>query len=200
MIKDFWEDCHENNSIRYLTGSTGKEIWQELKIEKMIYPSAKVLNIGVGTGQCTNDLKSVGVDVSALDISEKALFKVADICEEVFLPYTDLPYHYFDLAISHLVAQHMNDIDLIAQIKNVLPSLKRFGIFAIQFAFPLTVSSKENNIDEEIQMQAGSISRTKEQIIKIVKKAKGRINFMEVSREFPEYGSGWLTVHVMRNN
>jgi hypothetical protein len=197
MIKDFWENCHELGSIRYLTGSSGREIWQELKIEDKIIPRSNILNIGVGTGRCTVDLKNAGVNVSVLDISQAAVEKVSSICEQGYLSISALPGNYFDLAISHLVAQHMNDSDLIEQIRKVLLSLKDTGLFAIQIACPINnIPTLKDNI--ELKMQEGSILRTSDEIVEIVKKANGRIIFMEPTREFPRYGSAWVTVRIVK--
>jgi cyclopropane fatty-acyl-phospholipid synthase-like methyltransferase len=197
MIKDFWENCHELGSIRYLTGSSGQEIWQELKIEDRIIPGSNVLNIGVGTGRCTVDLKNVGVNVSVLDISQSAVEKVSSLCEHGYLSSGALPENYFDLAISHLVAQHMNDNDLTEQIRKVLLSLKDIGLFAIQIACPINnIPTLKDNI--EFKMQEGSVLRTSDEIVEIVKQANGRIIFMEPTREFPHYGSVWLTVHIIK--
>ena len=37
VIKDFWEDCHINKSKRYLTGSQGEEVWNNLQVKKYMF-------------------------------------------------------------------------------------------------------------------------------------------------------------------
>jgi len=73
-----------------------------------------VLNIGVGQGHCTRALAGRGCEVSALDISRHALDKVASVIRAGYLASAlhELPESAFDLAISFLVTQHVDDAAL----------------------------------------------------------------------------------------
>jgi len=200
-VREWWDECHSSSGdlAFYLTGSSGPEVWSGLKVEKRIAPSQVVLNIGVGQGFCTRALAELGCKVHALDISPVALAKIRDSVQATWLPsqLKDLPSETFDLAISHLVAQHMSDTDLSEQIREVVRALKPSGVFAIQFAFSLNgaeASTKETNLG----LKVGGICRSLEQMQTLVERAGGSVTWSNEIGRFPEFGSGWYGIHVRR--
>lgn len=136
-IKEFWETAHQGNNELWLTGSYLHQVWEPMKILNRLTPEIKVLNIGVGLGRDTRELHDRKAIVDVLDISEAALERVKSITRNRFLSsnLSGLPINEYDIAVSHLVTQHMNDEDLIEQITYVIRSLKPDGIFGMQFAF-----------------------------------------------------------------
>lgn len=141
-IKKFWEEKHKESSLSYLSGHPAAAIIRGLYIESLIEElqgsSCEVLEIGVGLGICTKDLFNMGFSVSCIDISEVALQRVAKITTRAYLDtmVRELPSDTFSLAISYCVTQHINDISLSEQLREVIRSLKPEGVFAMQYSFP----------------------------------------------------------------
>src|SRR6185436_575611 len=126
----------------WLTGSRAEGVWYPLAIQSRLRRGTVVLNIGVGLGHCTRALVRRGCIVHALDIAPAALAKVERIVAKTWLAdnLSALPPKTFDVAISHLVAQHMSDEQLSAQLNAVVASLKPDGVFALQFGTALDAS------------------------------------------------------------
>src|SRR5205807_3406624 len=200
-VGQWWNRCHsENEEFGYwLTGSSGSQVWTSLNVEDRIGPGTTVLNIGVGQGHCTRGLVELGCRVHALDISPVALKRISDCVIAVWLPSQlhDLHSDTFDLAISHLVAQHMSDADLNQQIREVVRSLKADGVFAMQFAFCL--SGNDKDIEETPgALKAGSIRRSLETVKSMITNAGGRLVWSTKIAEFPEHNAGWYAVNIQR--
>lgn len=171
-VPEFWDRAHRTEARLWLTGSTGAQIWDRLDVRRRIRPGATVLNIGVGLGHCTRDLKAAGCIVHVLDISPVALDRVRDIAV-VHRAGDALPRRTFDLALSHLVAQHMTDADLIAQIKTVLPALRWRGVLAMQFA---SLSSGETmRAESDASVKGGGVVRLPTEMIALVQQARARV-------------------------
>jgi tetratricopeptide (TPR) repeat protein len=199
-IKDWWEINHKEDELFFLTGTPGKQAWKNLDIIEHITAKKKILNIGIGLGYCTKDLHNIGAEVHALDISLTALKRVEKYIKKGWtpdeLPY--LPVNYYDLAISHLVAQHMSDVDLLSQIKYVVNSLKKDGFFAIQIAFPL---QEEYQFREDFETQKwGGVLRSIVHINELVKNAGAQIVWINKIGEFHDFGIGWYGIHIVKNN
>jgi len=199
-VKNWWDNRHAVNDELagfYLTGSGGEDVWRTLEVRERIVPGADVLNIGVGKGFCTRDLAKAGCRVSALDISEHALGKVADVIQAGYLAsgLDKLPREEFDTALSFLVAQHMNTPNLVRQIKAVLQSLKPEGIFALQFACRLDPEDIWPDESDESCMKGG-VCRTLSMLDEIVRRAGGSITLARRAGTFPQYGSGWYILHI----
>ncbi len=177
---------------------TGAEVWPRLKVEERLQPGAPVLNIGVGLGHCTRDLAARGCEVHALDISATALQRVEDIATTWRADnIAALPKDKFIAVMSHLVAQHMTNTDLKAQIRGILPSLKADGVFAIQFAIPL---EPHGAIDYEDAASAkgGSLQREAAVVEQMVVDVGGKVLKSELIMEFPEHKAGWHLIHIGR--
>ncbi len=199
-LKDWWETNHQEDEPFLLSGTPGKDVWKELNILDDITANKKILNIGVGLGYCTKEMAAIGATVHALDISTAALQRVQNFVKGTWLPdqLASLPENYFDLAISHLVAQHMSDADLIDQIKSVVRSLKPGGFFAIQISF---AKQKDYQFAESFDVQKwGGVHRSLYQINDLVNKAEGQIGWVDIIGDFPEFEVGWYGVHIIKND
>lgn len=200
-VDQWWDKCHSNQADFgfWLTGSAGVNVWSSLQIEDLIGPGQVILNIGVGQGHCTRELSARGCQVHALDISPVALSRISDCVVAGWLPsqLSELPSDTFDVAISHLVAQHMSDPDLEQQIREVVRGLKPKGVFALQFAFLMNGGEAEIEQTPEV-IKSGGICRSLERIRTMVEGAGGQIVWSEKIGTFAEYGSGWYGVHIQR--
>ena len=188
--KEWWESAHRENDFDYVSGYSGHDIWRRLEVEDRIVAGAVVLNIGVGQGLCTRDLAARGCIVHALDITPAALARVEDVIAGGWLAENlgALPSRTFDLAISHLVTQHLRDADLLAQMRAVLRALKPSGIFAMQFIGPAP-----KGLPEGLQEHAktGGVVRSPETIARFAEEAGG-----VVVRSAPKEGTEYWQWHM----
>jgi SAM-dependent methyltransferase len=193
-LEDWWERAHKRDHTFWLSGTVGQEVWERLSVRDRLKPGVKVLNIGVGLGQCTRQLHAEGVDVEVLDISQAALDRVADIARGWSAERLhELPKGEFDLALSHLVAQHMMDADLEAQFEAVIAALKPDGVFAVQFA----VTDDPDMLEQlPIKAKGGSIQRRPEAVEALAVKAGGRVVYSQENEQFPQYRASWHVIHI----
>jgi SAM-dependent methyltransferase len=208
-IKEFWENAHKNDEELWLTGSYLNQIWPLFQITDKLKPGIKVLNIGVGLGRDTQELHTKKTIVDVLDISQIALDRVKSITRRQFLSSNlkDLPINEYDIAVSHLVTQHMNDTDLVEQIQYVLRSLKPDGIFAMQFAFiDDTPENREhlNRVYYDVinvpTNQKGHMFRTLLEMKNIVEiKCEGKISWISDVRTYPNNPIKWYYIHIKQN-
>lgn len=194
MIKDFWEEKHKNKDKLFLTGSDLKNVLNDLLITQEEINNKNILNIGIGTGQCTKELSHIS-KVSALDISQTALDNVKGFCKNIYNDCEKLHDNYYDYALSHLVVQHTNNTELEKQIKNVLRSLKYDGLFVIQIAYSLDNIIPDDN-ESELRQQWGSVVRNKEMIESIISLSGGKIKLYKYTKTFEKYNSGWIIIHI----
>jgi SAM-dependent methyltransferase len=201
-VKNFWEDAHINNTRLWLTGSGVQEVWGYMGILDRITPNLKVLNIGVGLGVETNQLSSKKVIIDALDISEAALNRVKGVARKCYLASAidELPVDEYDIAVSHLVTQHINDATLADQIKYVVRSLKPDGILAMQFAFLLETDyeGRYNEIQNEESQKGGGVIRRLQDIEKIATDNGGKITWISDVRDYEHTPTKWQYVHIQK--
>jgi 2-polyprenyl-3-methyl-5-hydroxy-6-metoxy-1,4-benzoquinol methylase len=196
LLIDWWDRAHKNKEIRWLSGYRGEVVWNRLDVRDLLAPKACVLEIGIGLGNSAADLKDKGCEVSALDISPIALERVSSFAK-CYLPEQQLPPDTFDVALSHVVAQHMTDADLFAQIKAVVTSLKPTGVFAMQFADH--ASGFEQPHDESpVTLKMGEVCRSPKEMEKIVSDAGARLVKLIEREMWPDYGLRWYVVHLMK--
>ena len=203
-VIDWWNQAHSNHDTKgfWLTGSEPKSVWSRLNIENLIKPGTIVLNIGIGKGICTRSLYEKGCITHVLDISEVALRNVAQYTARAWTPdqLQNLPVNYFDLAISHLVTQHMNNHDLELQLCSVINSLKpNDGIFAMQFAFCLDDENKLPD-DSNSNCKSGGVCRGLKYMDEIIRKCGGIITWHKRVEEFSNYNSGWYAIHIHKQD
>jgi len=201
-VGQWWDACHTGSHPQagfFLTGHQGPEVWDYLEVKNLLVPGLAVLNIGVGLGHCTRNLASLGCQVSVLDISRAALDKVRDCVQAAYLAESveDLPENAFDLAISFLVSQHMNHRDLDQQLAAVIRSLKPDGIFAMQYAFRLDPAAPSDE-DSPQNCKEGGVCRTAARMEELVRLAGGQVVADRVIGLYPDYGSGWSALRIVK--
>lgn len=192
-VRDWWNRAHQSSHVFWLSGTEAREVWQRLDVESQILPGRSVLDIGVGLGTCTRALAELGCEVHALDISPIALERVKPFARtHLASDLSSLPAGYFDLALSHLVAQHMNTENLLAQFEAVIRALKRGGILAVQFAKPLTDSAETN--ESPAAEKGGGCLRTPAMMVALAERAGGRVTRTFEKERFQ--ASAWHVLHV----
>jgi len=201
-IEQWWDACHTGDhpdTDFFLTGHQGPEVWKYLEITELLIPDADVLNIGVGKGYCTQNLAALGCRVSVLDISCAALNKVKDITAGTYLSNAlhKISENHFDIAISFLVVQHMENTALSEQLSAIFKALKPGGLFAFQYSFPLEpvlpTSPGNTNL-----CKVGGVTRSPIEINTLVTKAGFIIKRDWLHSEHPEYGCGWRMIHLKK--
>ena len=197
-IKEWWEKAHREKNEEWLSGNTGKTIWEFLNIVDLIQSSKTILNIGVGLGYDTKELYDRKVNVQALDISEIALERVKNYIVAGYLSTQlgDIPSGKFDLAISYLVVQHINEKDLLEQMSVIIRSLKPDGIFAMQFATGTDKGyKKRENLDAQMR---GGVCWTLEEMKQLVERANGKIVWASNPKFWYKYKCKWYAIHIKR--
>lgn len=201
-VKQWWDSAHEENCSPdlqgYLTGSSGIEVWQRLDVDQRLKPGSRVLNIGVGLGNCTFALAHRGCEVHAVDISETALSKVKTICTSCYLAdnLNELPSNYFSIAISHLVTQHISNQMLATQLREVIRALSADGIFAMQVADLFDKGRFDSPDESPKALKHGGVCRSLGFMEKMIYEAGGDITMAKRCGIFPQYGSGWYALHI----
>jgi 2-polyprenyl-3-methyl-5-hydroxy-6-metoxy-1,4-benzoquinol methylase len=206
-LKEYWDNCHKSYMKKpesilgddlgwFVSDYSGPVLWEMLNISHLIIAGKNLLEIGVGRGSNIKKLHDLGLLVYALDISPTALNEVKSLVQQDWLvdDISSLPKEKFDIICSNLVAQHMTGVDLLSQIKNVLPSLKKNGIFAMQFADRMN----DTNYTETLENQmTGGVCRSVKCVTEIVELAGGKVTWEKRVADFPQYGSCWRVVHIV---
>jgi SAM-dependent methyltransferase len=97
-------------------------VWEIERVVRFLEPSARILEIGAGTGQQALELASRGFQVEAIEIpdsnyADSRLFPVVDY-DGRRIPYPD---GSFDVVFSSNVLEHVSDLaNLHAEIRRVL--------------------------------------------------------------------------------
>lgn len=180
-LRAWWDGKHQLNHSWWLSGSPPQGIWDLLGIDHLLVPGAEVLEIGVGMGNGPKALLDRGCHVSVLDISSVAIAKVAEFAQgyladdlSALTSPPALPLNCFDVALSHLVAQHMTDEDLTAQIHAVVRALKPTGLFALHF--PSYVNPAQP-FDETLRMaKGGGVCRSPERMEELAQAAGAKVS------------------------
>lgn len=131
----FWNKSHSKKVLSDLSGCQYDETIDFLKVRDWAVRGNHVLEIGVGLGYVTKGLYENGLLVSGLDISEVALERVKDCCEQIFTTeeLEKIPSDYFDLILCHNVVQHVPTDVLKEELRHCIRSLKINGVFALEF-------------------------------------------------------------------
>jgi cyclopropane fatty-acyl-phospholipid synthase-like methyltransferase len=206
-ILNFWEEAHQNNQSLWLTGSNLYEVTKPMDIYDKLVPGIKVLYIGVGLGYDTDELSKKGIIVDALDISKIALNRVKHITRNQFLSsdIKSLPINEYDFAISHLVAQHMNDENLEEQMRYVIRSLNTNGVFGIQFSF---VDDNQESLNELNRVygnvlsfdpqKKGHMFRSVSRMKDMVEHNGGKVTWISPVRTYPHTPIKWYYLHITK--
>lgn len=134
--QNFWEQQHQDNNVRTLSGCGYQETVEFLCIENLVNPGMRVLEIGCGLGYVTKGFADIA-EISVVDISASALARVRSICKSIYHVHEidQLPTDYFDLIICHNVVQHVPTAELRQEFAHVLRSLKASGTFAVEYVW-----------------------------------------------------------------
>lgn len=204
-IKEFWETAHKNNEELWLTGSYLNGVWSPMNLMNKLKSYIRILNIGVGLGRETMELKEKNVIVDVLDISETALNRVKNITRNQFLSenLNTLPVNEYDVIVSHLVTQHMSDNDLNEQLKYVIPSLNENGVFGMQFAFINDNDTDElnrvyNNVLTLEKEKKGHMFRTLDQMKKMIDENNGIITWVSDIVNYSHTPIKWYYINIMK--
>jgi len=168
MIKDYWEHQHKVNNKKALTGSTLQQYLQFFGLTDSFLQDKVILEIGVGMGIATRHLGILTDDLDVLDISEVAINKVSNWIVKGYLDPKELEDNMYDVAISHLVAQHMSNADLLNQLTHVIRALTPDGVLYIQWAD----ANGDNGEDYDAQA-SGGVLRDMEEMERLVAQAGG---------------------------
>jgi hypothetical protein len=207
-IEEWWSSCHSSKSDHlspvsklscsyFISDHGGPDLWKALNIANRIAPNVLVLEIGVGGGKDIRELHARGVKVHGLDITPEALDKVQAFTEGQWLePQIELlPENFFDIAISHLVTQHIANETLSRQIKYVLRALKTNGIFAMQFADRVTGVDRASYAETLDCQKEGGVCRSLGMMKEIVNTSGGKITWVSEPQDFPT-GARWFNIHI----
>lgn len=131
MTRAAWDGWHSRGEVE----STSPEALLHLH-EVVISPGMVFLDVGVGVGAMAKAAVEWGAVVDALDVSEVAGQQLSGVVRRFYLAaeIEELPTEEYDLALSHLVAQHMLDQELRQQSEHIYRALRPGGVFTIQFA------------------------------------------------------------------
>jgi SAM-dependent methyltransferase len=196
-VPAWWERHHAGGAKFWLSGSRPARVWSLLRVPDRLKPGTRVLDIGVGLGNASRALKKRGCVVDALDISDTALRKVARFTELRFTPdlLATMPTARYSVAISFLVAQHMNHEDLEEQLVHVIRALNSGGIFAIQVACPFSGPTLQATRERQ---KCGAVLRCTEDFENMVRAANGQIIWGSEIGRFSEHHAFWMAYHITR--
>jgi SAM-dependent methyltransferase len=138
-----WEVAHAKKIALYLTDSNaGMVLEYHDVLHTVARGSGTFMDVGVGTGRMATHIarlpkwRLVMCDVSTTGLrnAEAKYEAKARRDDHVALYPADLPHEGVDLAVAHLVAQHLDDGELTYLLRGIVGSLKTSGLASIQFA------------------------------------------------------------------
>jgi predicted TPR repeat methyltransferase len=197
-IKEFWEQCHHNDEKLWLAGSHLQEVLQALEI-KAIKVNGNVLVIGVGLGYEVKELREITANIDVLDISEFALARVKGMTKNQYLAseIEKLPENKYDLIMSYLVTQHIDDEELNRHLKYGIRALTCNGIFAMQFAF-LDNDFRGGKIFELKSQKEGTVFRSYAKILFHIALNEGNVKYVSPIRIFDHTNIKHQFIHIER--
>lgn len=101
-----------------------------------LFNGMRFLDVGVGVGRMARYVSERGAVVDGLDISDEARIRAKDCVTAFYLvdEIDALPSMVYDVALAHLVAQHLTDKALATNLVHVYRALKIGGQYSLQFA------------------------------------------------------------------
>lgn len=115
----FWNDKHQAGDRHWLTGTSMGMIYRFYDIGPDDLKSRKILEIGVGVGAITKELRQLADKLYCSDISAVALKNVGQYADGTFLSPDISQAPAVDVAICHLVLVHCND----DEVRRILSSI-----------------------------------------------------------------------------
>lgn len=180
--REFWDEQHNKNNIRALSGCEFDATVEFLNVKDLIVPGMRVLEIGCGLGYVTKGFSEIA-KISVLDISQVGLDRVRPFCENVYHidQVETLPTDYFDLIICHNVVQHVPTAELRTELANAIRSLKPTGTFSIEYVW--ANDSTDDGVDcDPLWATAGLLCRSDDFMMSLVHELGGTC---EISRTNP---------------
>lgn len=205
--KRTWGRFHEEGNRGALTGTSFKHTVSFFGLKGYLFRGMNVLEIGVGLGFCVKGFYEMGCNVYASDICKEAFRRIEKYIKGSFLygEVEKLPDDFFDLAVSHLVTQHMSEAGLLKQFPEVIRSLKPNGVFCVQFAYSDILG--ENNIketivgtpgDNKVSMLGGRMVRTPDYARQLIDRCDGKVVYTSDMTRFPKFKSGWYYMRIVK--
>lgn len=196
---DFWENAHRSGAHLWISGTPPREIYTRLNISEVVSrDKLSILNVGVGEGYCEVDLTNKGHSVDSLDISRSALMRVRNYVREGFLSAHDLQSNRYDLIIHHLVAQHMSCKDLEVQVTQLVRSLSRTGVIALQFASSQSDHTLTTSNQSESVLMQGGVLRSKTSIKGIANVSLGKLENFFDNENWSHSDCRFVTAHIVK--
>lgn len=192
IMGNFWTEAHTIGGIDRLTCNSLKGHLEYLKVDPPI-PNTAALCVGVGDGVWVSELSKIVSNVWALDVTELA--RVPQSVPLILDP-SQLPTELFDLALSLWVSPHLDDETLESQLKYIIRSLTRTGVYAVHYNEPLSM-----NLSPHLQTiglaKAGSIVRTRETFLSMVSSNGGISDIVRI-HPHPEHKMQMIVAHIRK--
>ena len=194
-----WELYHRVKDIYHLSDNSLATILEYLDIEGEYKAADSILEIGVGTAKCSEEIADSGRDLWCVDVSKTALDRVRPFARAIHTKdLSALPTNLFDLAIEFCVVQHIDNKELYRHLKYALRSLKTTGTYALQFAYEYNGDLNDQDTHDEWTMVAGRCGRTLAFMEKAVSDNGGEVTWASI----PNVNSkilGWHSIKVRKN-
>jgi SAM-dependent methyltransferase len=197
-----WNSAHESVDEGALSGQDPAEMLRHHGLVEHMHPGMTILDIGVGRGYAARYFREAhSAVVDCMDIADRAHEVVAPWCRRFILAGRDELYsEEYDLAVSHLTAQHMSDRQLRAQVKAVGHALKPGGIFSLHLAGSDRLGEEDlrGPIPEGMD---GRMCRSKPYMLELVQEELGdgwTASFAGREIAWPAFESRWYFMHVRR--
>jgi SAM-dependent methyltransferase len=197
-----WNTAHEAVDEGALSGQDPAEMLRHHGLVEYMRPGMTILDIGVGRGYAAHYFRETWTaTVDALDIADEAAKTVTAWVRHFYRADRDrLPGAEYDLAVSHLTAQHMSDRQLRAQMKDVGHALKPGGIFSLHLA------GSDRPGEEDLrgpipEGMDGRMCRSKPYMLELVQEELGdgwAAAFAGREIAWPAFESRWYFMHVRR--
>ena len=128
----FWNDKHQTQNRHWLTGTSMGMLYKFYDIGPDQLKSRRILEIGVGVGAITKDLRQLADKLYCADISAVALKNASQHADGTFLTQDISQVPAVDVAICHLVLVHCDDAEVQRILSNInlVPSGKIYCQFS----------------------------------------------------------------------
>ena len=108
------------------------------------------------------------------------------------MSFLGISYKKYKLAISHLVAQHTSNSDLLNELILLRKHLDTQGLIKIQFAFPYKMPKnnyiKKHSIEDGIEkLKSGSNIKEMGEILKLTALSSLSVHDLTVVNYFPDF-------------